>query len=104
MKFMQEEQEIRKATDLENRELRRQWVRVSVGGIGVLAMLGFVATVAGPLFPRDIRGWVVVPLVWSILGYWGFVLWRNFRCPVCQKWMRPNSAVRCEWCHTQFKP
>ena len=94
---------MRKATDMENRELKRRWVRVSVTLVGVIAAVGVVVMGVGPVFPRNIRGWVVVPAVWIILGYWGVVLWRNFRCPVCQKWLKPNAADRCEECGTQFE-
>src|SRR5687768_13120071 len=100
--FVLEEREMRKATDMENREFRRRWVRMSVTGVCVIAALGFVVTVIGA-FPQKMQIWISVPVVWIIIGYWGFVLWRNFRCPVCEKSLRPNLAVRCGWCGTQFE-
>lgn len=94
---------MRKATDRENRELRRRKVVISVAVLSVVAALWFVVMVVGPVFPQNIRGWVVVPSVWVILGLWGLVLWGNFRCPVCQKWLKPNTADRCRECGTQFE-
>ena len=93
---------MRNATDLENRELKRRWVRMSVTGVGVIAALGGVVTVTGA-FPQNMQVWISVPAVWIILGYWGLVLWRTCRCPVCQKWLKPIAPYRCGWCETQFE-
>ena len=57
-----EVQELRKATDIENRELKRRWVRMSVTLVGVLAALGLVVMIVGA-FPQNMHLWISVPAV-----------------------------------------